>query len=671
MRKIVIIPSSFVILLVFITSCAQSKELKISVEEYQDKVYASWLAQCIGNIYGLPHENRYIDEPGPETFPYGYSEDDERLKEANGAFSDDDTDIEYMYLLTMEKYGPEPTYEQLANSWKYHVRDRVWLANRAALGAMHYGFTPPVTGMKDYNPHWFQIDPQLVNEVWAVTAPGMVDYAAAKSGWAARITDDDWGIEPTIHYGAMYSAAFFESDIHKLIDIGTAALPEGSRFAQTVEEMKALYKKYPNDWKQARKEMAEKYYHNEPIDTKTIWNANLNGACGILALLYGEGDFQKTLDLSCAIGFDADNQAATMSGLLGVVHGTKGLPKNLLFPFPDLNWKEPFNDLYKNITRHDMPDASLKDMAARMVKQGEKIILMKEGRKVTENGKDFYIINPDAQFSAPLEFPSAPMPAIEVGKEVEYSFFVSGGNPPFKWNVLKGRFPEGVRFESGKMTGVATKPGIYRVKLQIQQGDKKSSREFKLVVRAQNLAPTATKVLANVKDTDTKTRDAMWLTVSRSLYSDRLDDIIRDGKVTGDGSTFYSINDSPKPKKDYYGYEWSQPQTVGLLGFHTGSMEENGGWFTSLNVQYRSDDGTWIPIEDLVISPSLVKGDKPHNKPHFVEYLLAFKPVRTTAIRIIGNAGGSKHWYSKPAYFTSISELSAHGRLPNFENLAK
>jgi len=670
-RKIVIIPGSFVILLVFITSCAQSKELKISVEEYQDKVYASWLAQCIGNIYGLPHENRYIDEPGPETFPYGYSEDDERLKEANGAFSDDDTDIEYMYLLSMEKYGSEPTYEQLANSWKYHVRDRVWLANRAALGAMHYGFTPPVTGMKDYNPHWFQIDPQLVNEVWAVTAPGMVDYAAAKSGWAARITDDDWGIEPTIHYGAMYSAAFFESDIHKLIDIGTAALPEGSRFARTVEEMKALYKKYPNDWKQARKEMAEKYYHNEPIDTKTIWNANLNGACGILALLYGKGDFQKTLDLSCAIGFDADNQAATMSGLLGVVHGIKGLPKNLLFPFPDLNWKEPFNDLYKNITRHDMPDASLKDMAARMVKQGEKIILMKEGRKVTENGKDFYIINPDARFSAPLEFPGAPMPIIEVGKKVNYNFLVSGGNPPFKWNVLKGRFPEGVRFESGKMTGVATKPGIYRVKLQIQQGDKKSSREFKLVVRAQNLAPTATKVLANVKDTDTKTRDAMWLTVSRSLYSDRLDDIIRDGKVTGDGSTFYSINDSPKPKKDYYGYEWSQPQTVGLLGVHTGSMEENGGWFTSLNVQYRNDEGTWIPIEDLVISPSLVKGDKPHNKPHFVEYLLAFKPVKTTAIRIIGDAGGSKHWYSKPAYFTSISELSVYGPLSNFENLAE
>ena len=87
----------------------------------------------MGNIYGLPHENAYIDDPGPENFPYGYGDNSERLIEIGGAFSDDDTDIEYMYLLAMEKYGPEPTLAELAEMWLYHVRDRVWLANRAAL----------------------------------------------------------------------------------------------------------------------------------------------------------------------------------------------------------------------------------------------------------------------------------------------------------------------------------------------------------------------------------------------------------------------------------------------------------------------------------------------------------------------------------------------------------
>lgn len=37
----------------------------------------------------------------------------------------------------------------------------------------------------------------------------------------------------------------------------------------------ALHKKYPNKWQDARKEMAEKYYVNEPDLTKTIWNAKL------------------------------------------------------------------------------------------------------------------------------------------------------------------------------------------------------------------------------------------------------------------------------------------------------------------------------------------------------------------------------------------------------------
>ncbi len=258
----------------------QAERVRISVEEYRSKVYASWLGQIVGNTYGLSYEFRFLDEPGPDAFPYGYGPMLERVAAVDGAFSDDDTDIEYMYLLQMERHGIEPNYAQLADAWKYHVRDKVWIANRAALTLMHAGYGPPLTGNKDYNPHWFQIDPQLINEIWAVTAPGMPGYATQKSDWAARIMSDHFGVEPTIHYAAMYSAAFFEEDIHRLIDIGTAALPEGSRFGKIVEHMKALHRQYPDDWQRARTEMAENYYgvfdYNErgwpPAD------AHLNGA---------------------------------------------------------------------------------------------------------------------------------------------------------------------------------------------------------------------------------------------------------------------------------------------------------------------------------------------------------------------------------------------------------
>ena len=348
--------------------------VSLSAEAYYDKVYASWLGQMIGNMFGLPHENVYVDEPRPDElseFKYrGWPL--ERMAEVNGAFSDDDTDIEYMYLLQMQKHGIEPSYAQLRDAWVHHVRDRVWLANRAALTAMRHGFLPPLTGSKEYNPHWFQIDPQLVNEIWAVTAPGMIDYAREKSLWAARITNDSWGVEPTLHYAAMYSAAFFEKDVNRLIDIGVAALPEGSVFADTVAEVRAIHGRHPDpkDWRAARAELADRYYVNEPTATKTIFNANLNGACAILALLYGDGDFKATLDMSCALGFDADNQAATMAGLLGIVHGTAGLPEELLFPLESLGWEKPFNDTYKNVSRHDLPDSSITDMARLSVRDG-------------------------------------------------------------------------------------------------------------------------------------------------------------------------------------------------------------------------------------------------------------------------------------------------------------
>jgi len=97
----------------------------------------------------------------------------------------------------------------------------------------------------------------------------------------------------------------------------------------------------------------------------------------------------------------------------------------------------------------------------------------------------------------------------------------------------------------------------------------------------------------------------MWLTVARSLYAPTVS-IINDGNRLGNGSTFYSIIDDLKKKVDYYGYEWAQPQKIGLIGYHTGSMEESGGWFTSLNVEYRDAKGNWRSVEELNVLPELL-----------------------------------------------------------------
>lgn len=126
------------LLLVLITNILFISAQKISKTELKDKIAGAWIGQMVGNIYGLPFENKFVDEPAPESrFPFGYTKNIDKLQKYNGAFSDDDTDVEYIYLLLMEKYGVEPTYANMREGWVYHIRDRVWLANRAALGLMH------------------------------------------------------------------------------------------------------------------------------------------------------------------------------------------------------------------------------------------------------------------------------------------------------------------------------------------------------------------------------------------------------------------------------------------------------------------------------------------------------------------------------------------------------
>ena len=643
------------------TSEAQKDSKSISMEELRDKIAGAWIGQMIGNIYGLPHENKYVSAPGDESkWPYGYTKNLDKLRQYKGAFSDDDTDVEYMYLLNMEKYGYEPTYEQMREAWMYHIRDRVWLANRAALGLMHFGYTPPFTGDKNINPHWFQIDPQLINEIWAYTAPGMVQYAAQKSDWAARITSDDWGAEPTVHYGAMYAAAFFEKDIRKLIEIGLKELPANGRYAQTIREMIALHKKYPNKWQDAWKEMAEKYYVNEPDLTKTIWNANLNGACGILAMLYGEGDFQRTLDLSCAMGFDADNQAATVAGLLGIVYGLDALPENLYLPIE--GWEKPFNDTYINITRHELPDASIENQIDRMLSMTLNLVKGKGGKVTGAAGQEKVIINTRATFDVPLEFYVGPAAVLEVNKEVDFTFY-SDANKNYNWKLVQGDLPKGTSFEKGRLTGVPEIPGKYKITIQLDNGKQYLKKDFELLVRNENLANSAKSVLANVNTLNKEVLDSCWTTFGNSMYSDT-PEIIRDGKLNGAGSVFYSLASKSKiPKVDYYGYAWEEDQEIDMMVFNTGGMEEFGGWFTSLNVQYKNADGKWVNAEQTSIQPGLPATDIVFFQPHFAEYVITFKSVKTKAVRIIGDAMIQDHWnkYTKNVSgFTSIAELGVY-----------
>ena len=364
----------------------------ISERDLVSKIDGYWVGQLVGNFMGLPFEFVYYDAPMPMEPQKIYNEsmadadglainrfpDDrccwpERLAELEGAATDDDTDVEYVTAFALEEHGLGLTDAQLQEYWVSAMNivsprtggQTLWYANMVSRSNMDLGLVPPATGTKEHNTFWWAIDPQLVNEIWSVVYPGMVSKAVDRAEWGARITSRDWGKDPTLFYGAMYSAAFFESDYAKLYDIGMQYVPKDSPFYQALVDVKRLHAEHPgpDDWRLIWTELREKYLQFpascDPTDSYGCGvSAMINGVMGAMSFLYGEGDFLKTMGVSLAAGYDNDNQAATLGGLLAVMHGAESIPKELthtVIGFPHVEWDKAFNNVYTNERRPPLP----------------------------------------------------------------------------------------------------------------------------------------------------------------------------------------------------------------------------------------------------------------------------------------------------------------------------
>src|SRR5258708_17773554 len=113
------------LLLVSCSAPAVSQEkpaAEMSAEELEDRIRGGLLGQIFGNLNGLPHEMKYIGEPGKvETYTPSLPK---------GAWTDDDTDIEWVYLIEMQKTGElfVPPM-RIAELWRANMNGGIWCAN--------------------------------------------------------------------------------------------------------------------------------------------------------------------------------------------------------------------------------------------------------------------------------------------------------------------------------------------------------------------------------------------------------------------------------------------------------------------------------------------------------------------------------------------------------------
>jgi hypothetical protein len=162
-------------------------------------------------------------------------------------------------------------------------------------------------------------------------SPGMPQTASAIAEKIGHIMNYGDGVYGGIFVAALYSEAYFESDINKIIEKALKSIPSESDYYKIIRDVIKLHQQYPSDWQTSWKELEDKWGDVDICGAGSSFNidAKLNGAYIVMGLLYGEGDIAKTLEITTRCGQDSDCNPSNAMAVLGVIKGFSGLPENM------------------------------------------------------------------------------------------------------------------------------------------------------------------------------------------------------------------------------------------------------------------------------------------------------------------------------------------------------
>jgi len=278
----------------------------------------------------------------------------EHLRIAN---RDDDQDYTILGISILEEFGIDFTTEQVGFKWQLALPyQQVYTAERQAYRNLVEGFSPPETALR-WNPYREWIGAQIRADSFGYAAPGWPEKAAEFACRDAVLSHVKNGIYGEMFVAAMISTAFVKDNIQDCIQVATKEIPYGSRFSEMVKDClkwASLYK----DWEKARTEVVQKYGNYHGVHTLN------NAALVVLALLFGQKDFEKTVCLAVSGGWDTDCNGATAGSILGTMLGANTLPEK---------WISPLNDTIQSAV-FGFGEAKISDLAERTFQVAKKVL---------------------------------------------------------------------------------------------------------------------------------------------------------------------------------------------------------------------------------------------------------------------------------------------------------
>ena len=309
----------------------------------RDKILGCFNGKNVGGTLGAPLEGKngffnveYFIQPNIEGNP----------------MPNDDLDLQISSLNAVRRFGRNVSSENLAEYYNIFVNPS-WAEYGVGKSNLRRGIPTPISGYHA-NSYKDSCGSFIRSEIWACLCPGHPELATRYAYFDSSIDHADEGTYGEVFWAAMQSAAFLESDIRKLIDIGLSYIPKTSALYKGISLVIDCYEKGKTH-EETRDVIfrdipgAFSYQHTKLKDIKLTeykpasagFDAPQNIAIAIMGLLYGEGDLGKSMLLAVNCGEDADCSAGSLAATLGIILGNSSLPEK---------WIKPINDVIVTAT---------------------------------------------------------------------------------------------------------------------------------------------------------------------------------------------------------------------------------------------------------------------------------------------------------------------------------
>ncbi len=342
---------------------------EISERDLFDKIHGGWLGCGVGCSLGRPleiepfshdpqrrerhHVQRWLENADAwplENYIPGQSREEirtlsvtnlESTREEIKAVEPHPTINQMMVTLRMlEESGLDFTTADLAQTWlrllpfdhleyaqaqvylNLVCQDYFAIANRPAEVLYNLNWQPIALHRNPYR-EWNGA--QRSADLYGYISAGQPELAASRAWADARLSHDKNGLYGPMFIAATLAGAFLENDPLKLIDLGLSEIPRNSRLASSIRQALKFHhdgRTWEEAWDMLRKD-TQNYDMHHSIPNLTMV---------ALAVLYGEGDFTKSIALAACSGHDVATNTATTGSILGTMHGKRCLPGSWVTP---------------------------------------------------------------------------------------------------------------------------------------------------------------------------------------------------------------------------------------------------------------------------------------------------------------------------------------------------